>query len=262
MRIAACLVLVLAAAGCQRKEAAAPRAQTIAPGRIAPATSHAASDSLSGRVLETMDSAGYTYVKLEAADGERWGAVRQASLKVGATASISVAMVMRNFESKTLHRKFDRIVFGSLATGAEARPAARSAPTAGRDDASSAMAAPHTAVAGGPEDASEVHVPKAAGADAKTVAEVFAGRASLKDRSVTVRGKVVKSSSGILGRNWIHVRDVSGSAERKDRDLTVTSLQTAAVGDVVTVKGSVHADRDFGMGYVYPVIVEDASLSR
>jgi hypothetical protein len=272
MRIAACLVLALAAAGCQRKEAPAPHTQATTPAGVAPATSHAAasngidslaSDTLSGRVLETKDSAGYTYVRLETADGERWGAVRQASLKVGATASISGAMVMRDFESKTLHRKFDRIVFGSLASGGESRPPAQTAPEVGRnDDAMNALAAPHAAAARGAEDSGDVRVLKAVGADAKTVAEVFVGRASLKDRSVTVRAKVVKSNSGILGRNWIHLRDGSGSAGTKDSDLTVTSLQTAAVGDVVTVKGTIHVDRDLGMGYVYPVIMEDATVSR
>ena len=65
-----------------------------------------------------------------------------------------------------------------------------------------------------------------------------------------------------MGRNWIHIRDGSGSREKKDDDLTVTTQDGAAVGDVVVVKGVVHVDRDFGAGYSYPVVLEDAKVTR
>jgi len=64
-----------------------------------------------------------------------------------------------------------------------------------------------------------------------------------------------------MGKNWLHVRDGSGKAD-KDNDLTITSQDVAKVGDVVVVKGSVRVDKDFGAGYAYPVIVEDAKLSK
>jgi hypothetical protein len=79
---------------------------------------------------------------------------------------------------------------------------------------------------------------------------------------VAVRGKVVKYNPGIMGKNWIHLRDGSGSNEKKDNDLTVTTSDSAAVGGVVLVKGRVHLDRDFGSGYVYSVIIEDAKVSK
>ena len=75
-------------------------------------------------------------------------------------------------------------------------------------------------------------------------------------------GKVVKANSSIMGRNWIHIRDGSGAREKKDDDLTVTTQDGAAVGDIVVVKGVVHVDRDFGAGYSYPVVVEDAKVTR
>jgi hypothetical protein len=39
-------------------------------------------------------------------------------------------------------------------------------------------------------------------------------------------------------------------------------MAPAKVGDVVTVKGVVHTDRDFGSGYAYKVLIEDAALQQ
>jgi hypothetical protein len=65
-----------------------------------------------------------------------------------------------------------------------------------------------------------------------------------------------------MGRNWLHLRDGTGSSANKDHDLTVTTSETAAVGDVVLVRGTVRKDLDFGAGYAYAVLVEEAKLSR
>jgi hypothetical protein len=113
-----------------------------------------------------------------------------------------------------------------------------------------------------PPDVGKIEVKKAEGADGKTVAEIFAHKTSLKEAPVAVRGKVVKYNPGIMGKNWIHLRDGSGSPEKKDNDITITTLDTAAVGDVVLVRGKLHIDRDFGSGYSYPVIIEDGKVLK
>jgi hypothetical protein len=93
----------------------------------------------------------------------------------------------------------------------------------------------------------------------KTVAEVFAEKASLAGKPVTVRGKVVKVNGGIMGKNWLHVRD--GSGAEGTNDLTVTTAgELPALGAIVVVTGPVTLDKDFGMGYQYAVIVEDADV--
>jgi hypothetical protein len=96
----------------------------------------------------------------------------------------------------------------------------------------------------------------------KTVAELFAEKDTLAGQKVTVRGKVVKTNSGIMGKDWVHVRD--GSGAEGTNDLTVTSNAGAAalpnVGDLILVTGTVALNKDFGMGYQYPVIVEDAEV--
>jgi hypothetical protein len=95
------------------------------------------------------------------------------------------------------------------------------------------------------------------------VSELYKGKATLDKQKVTVRGKVVKVSVGIMNRNWIHLQDGSGTPGNQDNDLTVTTDQgLPAVGKVVTVTGTLAKDKDFGSGYFYPVIVEEATIKR
>ena len=103
-------------------------------------------------------------------------------------------------------------------------------------------------------------VAKAAGPDARTVAEVYAQRAQRKGKPVVIHGKVVKVSNNIMGKNWVHLRDGTGSAADGTNDLLVTTRNAAQTGVVVTARGVVHTDVDLGMGYTYKALVEDATL--
>ena len=111
-------------------------------------------------------------------------------------------------------------------------------------------------------DVVDVKVPKADGANARTVAQVNADRLALKDKPVVIRAKVVKFNGGIMGKNWIHLRDGSGSAADNSNDILVTSKDEAKVGDVVIAKGIVKTDVDLGSGYAYKVLVEDVSFRK
>jgi predicted small lipoprotein YifL len=93
----------------------------------------------------------------------------------------------------------------------------------------------------------------------KTVAEVFAEKDALGGKPVTVRGKVVKVNAGIMGKNWLHVRDGSGAEGTNDLTVT-TAAELPALGTTVVVTGPVTLNKDFGMGYTYDVIVEDAEV--
>jgi len=92
-----------------------------------------------------------------------------------------------------------------------------------------------------------------------TIEGLFAKKAELVGQPVTVRGKVVKATAGVMGTNWYHLQDGTGTTG--SNDLTVTSDATAKVGDVVVISGTVATDKDFGMGYKYDVIVEEATLT-
>jgi hypothetical protein len=95
----------------------------------------------------------------------------------------------------------------------------------------------------------------------KTVAEVFAEKAQLAGKTVVFRGKVVKTNPNIMGRNWLHVRDGSGGEGANDLTVTTAGEVVPNVGDTVLVSGSVVLDKDFGMGYQYDVIIEDAEVT-
>jgi hypothetical protein len=209
----------------------------------------ALTSDIKGKVLEVTDVASYTYLRLKTKDGEIWAAVGRVPVKVGSEVTIKDAAVMENFESKTLNKKFDRIVFGSVAgTGTNA--------AAGNN-----LAALHAGVAKA-VDVEDVKVTKAVGPDARTVAEINSRKADFKDKVVLVRAKVVKFTPEVMGKNWIHLRDGSGSAADGTNDILVTTTDKAKIGDVVLVRGVVHTDRDLGSGYSYKVLVEEATLQK
>lgn len=206
--------------------------------------------TVKGEVLEIKDVDSYTYLRLKTKDGETWAAVNKTPVKKGAEVTIENVMVMKNFESKSLKRTFPTILFGTLGgTGA-------SAPADGTD-----MAKAHSGLAK-TIDTGDIHVPKASGQNARTVAEVMTKGAELKGQTVLVRGKVVKYNPEIMGKNWVHLRDGSGTPSNNTNDVLVTTMNQAKVGDIVTAKGIVRTDQDFGAGYSYKVLIEEATLQQ
>lgn len=190
-----------------------------------------------GEVLEVQEVESYTYLRLKTSEGETWAAVGKASVAKGAQVVIENAMTMNDFESKSLKKTFKTIIFGTLG--------------------GAGISAAHAAK---PVDVGDVKVPKAAGANAYTVAEIVTKAKLLKDKQVVVHGKIVKYNAGIMGKNWVHLRDGTGS--EGSNDILVTTQNQAKAGDVVTVKGVVRNDKDFGAGYSYKVLIEEATLQK
>jgi hypothetical protein len=203
-----------------------------------------------GEVLEVQNVEGYSYLRLKTAQGDTWAAVPTAKVKKGDKVTVAEPMVMNNFESKALKRKFDKVVFGTLASNKAVAAAAAAQPTV-----------PPHALPKGPETP-DAKVPKASGPDARTVGEIMTRPDALKEKTVVVRGKIVKINSGIRGVNWVHLRDGSGSAASGTNDLIVTTKEELKVGDIVTMKGVVRTDKDFGAGYVYKVLVEEGKTQK
>ncbi|HVN43347.1 MAG TPA: hypothetical protein VMT50_11215 [Steroidobacteraceae bacterium] len=215
---------------------------------LAPAA-FATAPPLAGEVLETIDGGQYTYLRLKTKDGENWAAVLHADVKKGAQVTIDNPMVMANFESKTLHRTFDKIIFGTLAGTGSAAAAGGAMPPPGMG-------------AQKPREVAVVPSPKASGPEGRTVAEVHSQQAALKGKTVAVRGTVVKFLPGIMGKNWVHLRDGTGVAADESNDLTVTTKGGANPGDVVTARGVVRTNVDLGMGMSFKILVEDATLTK
>lgn len=207
-----------------------------------------ASPAVKGKVLEVKDVDSYTYIRLQTKQGEVWAAVMKAPIRKGSTVSIENVSEMHDFESKALKKTFPVILFGSLAASNAAMPV-------------NVMAAGHgMSVAPAPAKPDLVKVPKASGDNAYTVAEIVTRSAELKDKTVAVSGQVVKYNPGIMGKNWVHLRDGTGSDADASNDILVTTASTTKVGDTVTVQGIVRTNMDFGSGYTYKVLIEEATL--
>lgn len=204
---------------------------------------------LTGTLLESIDASPYVYLRLKTASGEVWAAVNAAKLEKGAQVTIYNSMLMEKFESKTLKRTFDQIYFGSLTPPAGPPPGA-------------AGAAPKSVGTPPAIDAKVGKVEKASGADARTIAELWGQKDAAAGKSVTVRGVVVKFNANVMGKNWIHLQDGSGDAAKGTHDLTVTSADAATPGSTVTITGMVRTNKDFGAGYSYALIVEDAKVVK
>jgi hypothetical protein len=212
---------------------------------------------LSGKVVETMNAGGYTYVCLEKNGKKTWVAVPQMKVKVGSTMSFQPGAVMPNFSSPSLKRTFDTIVFSGGPVSAE---------PAGKPGSISPMPAGAQGMTGSEaqhiKKDTAIKVEKASGPNSHTIADVYAKRSSLDKKVVAVRGKVVKINTGIMGKNWVHIQDGTGDPKEGAHNLVATSQDEPAVGDVVTVTGTLARDRDFGGGYRYTAIIEDAKITK
>ena len=107
-----------------------------------------------------------------------------------------------------------------------------------------------------------VKVEKSTADNGYTVAELFAKASDLNNQKVTVKGQVVKISRNIMGRNWIHIQDGTGDPMKNTHDLVVTSSAVVEKGTVVSLEGVLAADKDFGAGYRYDAIIEDAVIVK
>lgn len=233
---------------------------TTAPAATTPAV-------IRGKVIETRDADRYTYIWVQTSGDTVWAAGPVAKVEVGEEVVLSTGMLMKDFYSKSLDRTFETIYFvGSFdgpgkggidpdwvigrAHGGRDVSTGRSDPEQGGSEMPGGGGSSKVArkIVGDFE--------KAAGG--QTVAEIYAGKEHLAGQTVKVRGVVVKFTPGIMGTNWVHLQD--GTGAEGSHDLTVTTDATVKVGDLVTIKGVLSLDKDFGAGYSYEVIVERAEL--
>ena len=246
---------LVAGCGSNADQPASPRAASpVAGPATAPAT--AKGDTLSGTLLERIDASPYSYLRIQTSKEEIWAAVPAATIEKGAQVTVYDAMSMTDFESKSIKRKFALIYFGTL------NAATHSAQTG------AAVSGPNPHGQGGKVSADAdvnikaLKVDKATGPDARTVAETWAQKASLSEKTVMIRGKVVKFNSGVMGRNWVHLQDGTGDPAKGTHDITVTTRNEVAKGEVATLKGIVRLNKDFGAGYAYALLIEDAEVQK
>jgi hypothetical protein len=260
--------LIACGNGTSKTEQAAPTDQISKTASEAPEAPPLSANS--GKVVETLDADIYTYIRLDNGTGhEIWAAVPKTELEIGESIALEGGIVMQNFNSKTLNRTFDSIIFatGVIRAAADKNAQMKAATMADSDVTRSGMSA-HGLTSQPPGSShptvpfADLKVEKSTAQNGYTVGELFEKGAALNKQKVTVRGQVVKVNSNIMGRNWIHIQDGTGDLAKNTHDLVVTSADIAEKGAVISVEGILAADKDFGSGYRYDVIVEDAVLMK
>ena len=208
---------------------------------------------VTGPVLETMNAANYTYVRVKTDAGDVWAASGEFKVAVGDRVTLALEMPMENFHSQTLKRDFPLIYFTTrIGREGEVPPAAPAMMSAhGQAAGPAAGAGPAAAQVVGPIE------PAPGGT---TVANVWANRKSLAGKSVTVRGQGREVQRRDHGPQLDSHPGRLGAAADGTNDLLVTSDAGAKIGDVITVTGTVAIDKDFTAGYAYAVLIEGAKI--
>ncbi|MFV2059854.1 MAG: hypothetical protein ACC653_04165 [Gammaproteobacteria bacterium] len=258
-------------------------------------TTNAAQDAgtntmITGIVKETMNGGGYTYISLSVNGETRWIAGPKTEVSVGSTISIAPPMPMTNFKSEALNREFETIYFTGKIFNTDGSMKQDSMPHKSQampEMAKSGAADPHAGVDMGAKKAdphagvdmakTEIgtentttpnsHVNTAAkksepikgikkAKNGKTIDDVLKQKKELAGKSVKIRGKVIKFTAEVMNKNWIHIKDSSTGG-----DLTITTAEKAKVGDTIIVDGKIAINKDFGYGYLYDVILEDAKVT-
>ena len=195
------------------------------------------------KVEEVLQTSNYSYLRATEKGKEIWLAIAKQDVEEGGTYYYSQELEMKNFPSKELKRTFESIFFVQTFSK---QPIA--------------MVNNKPAVSPGSKNASpdkkEVKVDPADGGI--TIAQLFDKRNSFSGKKVKIRGQVIKINTEIMGKNWVHIQD--GTSNGNDYDLTVTTKEMVKMGDVVTFEGTITLNKDFGGGYSYSVIMEDATI--
>jgi hypothetical protein len=236
------LIILVGFSGCVRKNKV-PTAQNLAN----PAMHEV-------KVAEVVQTSNYTYLKVSDNGSENWIAVTRQEAAPGEVYYYDQALEMKNFNSKELNRTFETIYF---VQGLSKEPVAAAATPPAGMEMGGAMAAQHTG---------KVALVKKAGitiapvAGSVSIAQLYADKEKYSGKVIKMKGQVVKINEEVMGKNWIHIQD--GSGDTGNFDLAVTTLDGMKMDDVVTFEGTISLNKDFGAGYFYELIMEDAKLVK
>ncbi len=195
-------------------------------------------------VGEIIQTSKYSYLKVSEKSKTYWIAVVKGNYELGDTLLYESGLEMNDFKSKELNRVFDQVLFVDKASK-------KAVPTSVNSESVEAHSGLKT---NSFNDEITIEKPKGG----VTIAKLYSNKNEFESETVTVRGKVVKVNNSIMGRNWVHLQD--GTNSNGKFDLTLTTNEIVKVGDIVTMTGVVRLDKDFGSGYFYDLIIENAKL--
>lgn len=229
--------------------------QPATPEAVAAQSVDKSANLTSGTVIESIDAAGYTYVHVESNAKNIWLAGPRTTIMQGGSIDVNTRAPMRNFHSKALNRDFAVIYFVDSYSGS----AVQNAPAPVTGSATSDLSTDHQAVTDIKSMVAknlDLTTPVKRAVDGQTIAEIYANKLKLSGKQVKVRGKVSKFTANVMNKNWIHIIDGSG-----ENDLTVITDQLVKPEQMIVIEGTVLLDKDFGYGYFYELLIENAKVT-
>lgn len=205
---------------------------------------------LYGTVLEIKEVMGYDYLKVDANGTKRWIAIAKAPIQVGDRIGYDTRTVIKNFKSKNLNRVSKEIIFANEVY----LPQKVRKPKSMKEMLELNKSPKYRSA-----ELTRDFVSK----PFYTVEELHRYRKNIEGKEVTVKAKVHKVSHNIMKRDWVHLEDGTGNEEQLTDDIVFTTKHTLVkAGDNVIAKGKIAVDKDFGYGYFYPVLGEDALFKK
>ena len=196
-----------------------------------------------GVVVEILQTSSYTYLKFKEDGAEYWGAIpRRNDIVKGNTYYFDSSMEMENFPSKELDRTFESIYFIQSISD---KPFPKAGMVTGDKKGSAQVG-----------NMEVQNIEQIEGG--VSIAELYDNRSDYAGKRVKIHGKVVKFTPEVMGKNWVHIQD--GSKSGNNFDITITTADVVKIDDVATFVGLVVLDKDFGYGYAYDLIIEEAVL--
>ena len=196
-------------------------------------------------VIEVIQTTNYTYLRVEEEGNEFWIAVESREAKSGDVLYYTRSAEMKNFASRELGRTFPSVFF--VDDPSDTPPVIAQGPAAQNKPAGRLPI----------KRKENISVETAKGGI--SISDLYKNPVGFNGKSVKIRGVVVKYNKEIMKKNWAHIQD--GTEYSGNYDLTVTTLDSVEVGNTVTFTGIIYLNKDFGAGYKYDVIMEDAKVS-
>lgn len=197
-------------------------------------------------VEEVLQATNYTYLRVKEKGAEQWLAVPSMIASKGDVYYYRGGMEMQNFQSKDLGKIFESLLFLEQVYTTPPLPEI--------EQASEEKA--HSGVV----KATKMNFSVDPAEDGITIAELYQGKEKYEGKTVKVRGAVTRFNPAIMEKNWIHIQD--GTEHEGQFDLAVTTDQTVEPGDIIVVEGKISLKKDFGYGYYYDVLMEDATVKE
>jgi len=196
-------------------------------------------------VEEVLNTSAYTYLFMNENGQKAWIAIPRKDVNPGEAYYYTGGLEMIDFKSKELDRTFDKVYF---VEGITESPNQAKQHTAMQQQQPAGKKAPEHGV-----------IAKITHADDEiSLAQLFADPGAFNKKTIKVKGTVVKVNEKIMGKNWIHIQD--GTEYDDQFDLTITTTDQVKMGSIASFEGTIALDKDFGYGYKYDIIMEEAKV--